>query len=80
MCIQPTGDERYLPVAHTCFNGKQITHIRTISMYINNYYLIILITIYVTFPVLDLPKYQTKERLKYKVLQAIQHNEGFSLV
>ncbi|OXA56991.1 putative E3 ubiquitin-protein ligase HERC4 [Folsomia candida] len=50
MCIQPTGDERYLPVAHTCFN------------------------------VLDLPKYQTKERLKYKVLQAIQHNEGFSLV
>jgi len=50
MCIQPTGDERYLPVAHTCFN------------------------------LLDLPRYQTKERLKYKLLQAIQQNQGFSLV
>ncbi|CAG7668726.1 unnamed protein product [Allacma fusca] len=48
--IQPTQDERYLPVAHTCFN------------------------------LLDLPQYQTKERLKYKLLQAIQQNQGFSLV
>ncbi|KAA0184936.1 hypothetical protein HAZT_HAZT008065 [Hyalella azteca] len=29
---------------------------------------------------LDLPKYGTKERLKYKLLQAIQHYEGFGLV
>ncbi|ODN02865.1 putative E3 ubiquitin-protein ligase HERC4 [Orchesella cincta] len=50
MCIQPTADERYLPVAHTCFN------------------------------LLDLPRYQTRERLKYKLLQAIQQNQGFSLV
>jgi len=50
LCIQPTADERYLPVAHTCFN------------------------------LLDLPRYQTKERMKYKLLQAIQQNQGFSLV
>jgi len=48
--IQPTSDEKYLPVAHTCFN------------------------------LLDLPRYQTKERLRYKLLQAIQHNEGFTIV
>lgn len=48
--IQPTNDEKYLPVAHTCFN------------------------------LLDLPRYRTKERLKYKLLQAIQHTEGFSIV
>ncbi|XP_077295148.1 HECT and RLD domain containing E3 ubiquitin ligase 4 isoform X2 [Arctopsyche grandis] len=48
--IQPTTDDRFLPVAHTCFN------------------------------LLDLPRYSTKEKLKYKLLQAIQQNEGFSLV
>ncbi|XP_058829831.1 probable E3 ubiquitin-protein ligase HERC4 isoform X2 [Topomyia yanbarensis] len=48
--IQPTTDEKFLPVAHTCFN------------------------------LLDLPQYQTKERLKYKLLQAIQQTQGFSLV
>lgn len=48
--IQPTTDEKFLPVAHTCFN------------------------------LLDLPRYQTKERLRYKLLQAIQQTEGFSLV
>lgn len=48
--IQPTNDEKYLPVAHTCFN------------------------------LLDLPRYKTKERLRYKLLQAIQQTEGFSLV
>ncbi|XP_044727132.1 probable E3 ubiquitin-protein ligase HERC4 isoform X2 [Chrysoperla carnea] len=48
--IQPTADDRFLPVAHTCFN------------------------------LLDLPRYQTKERLRYKLLQAIQQTEGFSLV
>ncbi|KAJ8938616.1 hypothetical protein NQ314_011425 [Rhamnusium bicolor] len=48
--IQPTNDEKYLPVAHTCFN------------------------------LLDLPRYKTKERLKYKLMQAIQQTEGFSLV
>ncbi|XP_073978964.1 HECT and RLD domain containing E3 ubiquitin ligase 4 isoform X2 [Rhodnius prolixus] len=48
--IQPTLDEKYLPVAHTCFN------------------------------LLDLPKYSTKSRLKYKLLQAIQQTQGFSLV
>ncbi|XP_022919461.1 probable E3 ubiquitin-protein ligase HERC4 isoform X2 [Onthophagus taurus] len=48
--IQPTTDDKYLPVAHTCFN------------------------------LLDLPRYKTKERLKYKLLQAIQQIEGFSLV
>jgi len=32
------------------------------------------------FNLLDLPRYQTRERLKYKLLQAIQHNQGFSLV
>ncbi|XP_020278361.1 probable E3 ubiquitin-protein ligase HERC4 isoform X2 [Pseudomyrmex gracilis] len=32
------------------------------------------------FNLLDLPRYQTKERLRYKLLQAIQHNQGFSLV
>ncbi|XP_034137054.1 probable E3 ubiquitin-protein ligase HERC4 isoform X1 [Drosophila guanche] len=48
--IQPTTDERFLPVAHTCFN------------------------------LLDLPRYKTKERLKYKLLQAIQQTQGFSLV
>ncbi|XP_055373246.1 probable E3 ubiquitin-protein ligase HERC4 isoform X2 [Condylostylus longicornis] len=48
--IQPTSDDKRLPVAHTCFN------------------------------LLDLPRYQTKERLKYKLLQAIQQTHGFSLV
>lgn len=48
--IQPTPDERFLPVAHTCFN------------------------------LLDLPQYKTKERLKYKLLQAIQQTQGFSLI
>ncbi|XP_032669055.1 probable E3 ubiquitin-protein ligase HERC4 isoform X2 [Odontomachus brunneus] len=48
--IQPMSDERFLPVAHTCFN------------------------------LLDLPRYQTRERLKYKLLQAIQQTQGFSLV
>ncbi|XP_011152046.1 probable E3 ubiquitin-protein ligase HERC4 isoform X1 [Harpegnathos saltator] len=48
--IQPMNDERFLPVAHTCFN------------------------------LLDLPRYQTRERLKYKLLQAIQQTQGFSLV
>ncbi|XP_055530268.1 probable E3 ubiquitin-protein ligase HERC4 isoform X2 [Wyeomyia smithii] len=48
--IQPTTDDKFLPVAHTCFN------------------------------LLDLPQYQTKEKLKYKLLQAIQQTQGFSLV
>lgn len=48
--IQPTNDDKFLPVAHTCFN------------------------------LLDLPRYKTKERLRYKLLQAIQQTEGFSLV
>ncbi|XP_058120620.1 probable E3 ubiquitin-protein ligase HERC4 isoform X2 [Anopheles coustani] len=48
--IQRTPDDKFLPVAHTCFN------------------------------LLDLPPYQTKERLKYKLLQAIQQTQGFSLV
>ncbi|XP_041971239.1 probable E3 ubiquitin-protein ligase HERC4 isoform X2 [Aricia agestis] len=48
--IQPVADERFFPVAHTCFN------------------------------LLDLPRYRTKERLKYHLLQAIQQNMGFSLV
>ncbi|CAG9769467.1 unnamed protein product [Ceutorhynchus assimilis] len=48
--IQPTSDEKFLPVAHTCFN------------------------------LLDLPRYRTKERLKYKLMQAIQQTQGFSLV
>ncbi|KAL9905493.1 probable E3 ubiquitin-protein ligase HERC4 isoform X2 [Glossina fuscipes] len=48
--IQPTPDDKFLPVAHTCFN------------------------------LLDLPRYKTKERLKYKLLQAIQQTQGFSLV
>ncbi|KAG8232703.1 hypothetical protein J437_LFUL014721 [Ladona fulva] len=48
--IQPTEDDKFLPVAHTCFN------------------------------LLDLPRYATKEKLRYKLLQAIQHYEGFSLV
>ncbi|XP_052871929.1 probable E3 ubiquitin-protein ligase HERC4 isoform X2 [Anopheles cruzii] len=48
--IQPMPDDKFLPVAHTCFN------------------------------VLDLPHYQTKEKLKYKLLQAIQQNQGFNLV
>ncbi|KAH8371053.1 hypothetical protein KR093_006003, partial [Drosophila rubida] len=48
--IQPTENERFLPVAHTCFN------------------------------LLDLPRYKTKERLKFKLLQAIQQTQGFSLV
>ncbi|XP_074114666.1 HECT and RLD domain containing E3 ubiquitin ligase 4 isoform X1 [Cotesia typhae] len=48
--IQPMTDEKFLPVAHTCFN------------------------------LLDLPRYQTKERLRYKLLQAIQQTQGFSLV
>ncbi|KAH8327387.1 hypothetical protein KR074_004920 [Drosophila pseudoananassae] len=50
MSIQPTPDERFLPVAHTCFN------------------------------MLDLPRYKTKERLKFKLHQAIQQTQGFSLV
>ncbi|XP_015840693.1 probable E3 ubiquitin-protein ligase HERC4 isoform X2 [Tribolium castaneum] len=48
--IQPTTDDKYLPVAHTCFN------------------------------LLDLPRYSTKEKLKYKLMQAIQQTQGFSLV
>ncbi|XP_063237913.1 probable E3 ubiquitin-protein ligase HERC4 [Bacillus rossius redtenbacheri] len=48
--IQPTTDDRCLPVAHTCFN------------------------------LLDLPRYKTQEKLRYKLLQAIQQTEGFSLV
>lgn len=48
--IQPTTDDKFLPVAHTCFN------------------------------LLDLPRYQTKEKLKYKLSQAIQQTQGFSLV
>ncbi|XP_053604119.1 probable E3 ubiquitin-protein ligase HERC4 isoform X3 [Plodia interpunctella] len=48
--IQAVADERYFPVAHTCFN------------------------------LLDLPRYKTKERLKYHLLQAIQQTQGFSLV
>ncbi|XP_008552683.1 probable E3 ubiquitin-protein ligase HERC4 isoform X2 [Microplitis demolitor] len=48
--IQPMTDEKFLPVAHTCFN------------------------------LLDLPRYQTRERLRYKLLQAIQQTQGFSLV
>lgn len=48
--IQPTMDDRYLPVAHTCFN------------------------------ILDLPRYCTKERLRYKLTQAIQQTQGFSIV
>nr|CAD7266700.1 unnamed protein product [Timema shepardi] len=48
--LQPTHDDRFLPVAHTCFN------------------------------LLDLPRYGTKEKLRYKLLQAIQQTHGFSLV
>lgn len=48
--IQPATDDRYLPVAHTCFN------------------------------LLDLPRYSTKEKLRYKLQQAIQQTQGFSLV
>ncbi|XP_046611167.1 probable E3 ubiquitin-protein ligase HERC4 isoform X2 [Neodiprion virginianus] len=48
--IQPMSDDRFLPVAHTCFD------------------------------LLDLPRYQTRERLRYKLLQAIQQTQGFSLV
>ncbi|XP_018560806.1 probable E3 ubiquitin-protein ligase HERC4 isoform X2 [Anoplophora glabripennis] len=48
--VQPTNDDKFLPVAHTCFN------------------------------LLDLPRYKTKERLRYKLMQAIQQTEGFSLV
>ncbi|KAF7994791.1 hypothetical protein HCN44_004263 [Aphidius gifuensis] len=48
--IQPLFDDKFLPVAHTCFN------------------------------LLDLPRYQTRERLRYKLLQAIQQTQGFSLV
>ncbi|XP_075971784.1 HECT and RLD domain containing E3 ubiquitin ligase 4 isoform X1 [Anticarsia gemmatalis] len=48
--IQAVADERYFPVAHTCFN------------------------------LLDLPRYKTKERLKYHLMQAIQQTQGFSLV
>ncbi|XP_030385069.1 probable E3 ubiquitin-protein ligase HERC4 isoform X1 [Scaptodrosophila lebanonensis] len=50
LIIQPTTDDRFLPVAHTCFN------------------------------MLDLPRYKTKERLKFKLQQAIQQTQGFSLV
>ena len=49
MSIQKTGDDSFLPVAHTCFN------------------------------LLDLPAYATREKLKYKLLKAIQHTEGFGL-
>ncbi|XP_021187331.1 probable E3 ubiquitin-protein ligase HERC3 isoform X2 [Helicoverpa armigera] len=48
--IQAVADDRYFPVAHTCFN------------------------------LLDLPRYKTKERLKYHLVQAIQQTQGFSLV
>lgn len=48
--MQPTVDDRCLPVAHTCFN------------------------------LIDLPRYKTKERLRYKLLQSIQQTQGFSLV
>lgn len=48
--IQPVADDRYFPVAHTCFN------------------------------LLDLPRYKTKEKLKYYLLTAIQQTQGFSLV
>lgn len=48
--FQPVNDDKYFPVAHTCFN------------------------------LLDLPRYQTKEKLKYYLLQAIQQTQGFSLV
>ncbi|XP_050536005.1 probable E3 ubiquitin-protein ligase HERC4 isoform X1 [Daktulosphaira vitifoliae] len=48
--IQPTQDDNFLPVAHTCFN------------------------------LLDLPKYQSKGKLKYKLTQAIHQTQGFSLV
>lgn len=48
--IQPATDDRYLPVAHTCFN------------------------------LLDLPRYSTKEKMRYKLQQAIQQTHGFSLV
>jgi hypothetical protein len=48
--IQPSFNDRYLPVAHTCFN------------------------------LLDLPQYSTKEKLRYKLMQAIQQTQGFSLV
>ncbi|CAG9559714.1 unnamed protein product [Danaus chrysippus] len=48
--IQPVADDRFFPVAHTCFN------------------------------LLDLPRYQTKERLKYHLLMAIQQTQGFSLL
>ncbi|XP_046391938.1 probable E3 ubiquitin-protein ligase HERC4 isoform X1 [Ischnura elegans] len=50
LIIQPTEDDKYLPVAHTCFN------------------------------LLDLPRYATKEKLRYKLMQAIQQCQGFSLV
>ncbi|XP_050667406.1 probable E3 ubiquitin-protein ligase HERC4 isoform X2 [Leptidea sinapis] len=48
--IQPVADDRFFPVAHTCFN------------------------------LLDLPRYKTKEKLKYYLVQAIQQTQGFSLV
>lgn len=48
--IQPTQDDNFLPVAHTCFN------------------------------LLDLPRYQSKGKLKYKLTQAIHQTQGFSLV
>lgn len=32
------------------------------------------------FNLLDLPRYQTKEKLKYKLLQALEHRKGFGLV
>ncbi|XP_025423302.1 probable E3 ubiquitin-protein ligase HERC4 isoform X2 [Sipha flava] len=48
--IQPTEDDNFLPVAHTCFN------------------------------LLDLPKYRSKGKLKYKLIQAIHQTQGFSLV
>lgn len=32
------------------------------------------------FNLLDLPRYQTREKLRYKLLQAIQQTQGFSLI
>lgn len=32
------------------------------------------------FNILDLPAYSSKEILKAKLLEAIQHNQGFNLV
>lgn len=32
------------------------------------------------FNLLDLPKYTNKETLREKLLQAVEHNQGFNLV